>query len=240
MYNLKNKGEAMKKVLWILIIPLLGMPATYGLTPLQPVTLTIHSYKPVYEAGEEIRLRATFENRSPKEQIVFLEDRNRAVVMSDEAGVFYAQIPWPQGTAKPVYIKSKTVITKDVFFELTNFAGTARVNVQYSFRGNLVFKHKPQQEICLGSVSSDFITFEVKQGDLHGPASIQASKAMGIAERFITEQPFKDSYEPQASSVIEHQDYVDVYFKTKVPSRPPQGVIRVDKKNWQAKWMPQD
>ena len=230
----------MKKVVWSLIIPLLGVPAAYDQTPLQPVTLTIHSYKPVYEAGEEIRLKATFENRSPREQIVFLGDRNKAVVLSDEAGVFYAQIPWPQGTAEPVYIKSKTVITKDVFFELTNFAGPARVNVQYSFRGDLDFKHKPQQEICLGPLSSDFITFKVKQKDLHLPASIQASKAMGIAERFIAAQPFSNSYEPQASSVIEHQDYVDAYFKTKVPSGPPQGVIRVDKKNWQPKWIPQD
>ena len=70
------------------------------------------------------------------------------------------------------------------------------------------------------------------------PASIMASRAKAVAENFMSKQHYKNAYEEKSSIVKEFDDYVDCYFKRKIPSRvKSDGLVRVDKNLWKAEWI---
>ncbi len=65
------------------------------------------------------------------------------------------------------------------------------------------------------------------------------SRAKAIAEEFLATQYYKDAFEPRACSVMEFQDYVEVQFRRKIliPEKG-KGVVWVDKRTAQPKWIP--
>ena len=104
----------------------------------------------------------TFENRSDKEQIIFL-DEVVPVVESDKRGSFFLKIPSLLVGQKPVHIKPKTDITKNIVFQINDFVGIARISLEYLFIGELGFITSAQQELCFGPLFSNTITIDVKE-----------------------------------------------------------------------------
>ena len=70
----------MRKI--ILAAILLSLTASIGYCQDQPLQLAIKSDKQVYEAGADVRLTATFENHSNKEQIIFWSDEPLGLTLS--------------------------------------------------------------------------------------------------------------------------------------------------------------
>jgi len=125
-----------------------------------PLTLTIKSDKEVYEAGEEIVLEVTLKNNSDKEMIVFWSDENPAGA-SGGGGTSLTIFPTPP-KAYAVYIKPKEAIKKIISPLDSGPTFVLHYVVRYSDRDMFLdFKHKPNQEIFAGTLTSNTITIKV-------------------------------------------------------------------------------
>jgi len=155
VFFLKKEGAEVKKAYWgsIAIFP----QNHFDLTKVdQPLQLTIKSDKKVYQVGEEIVLEATLKNNSDKEMIVFWSDENPAQV-SGGGGTSLTIFPTPP-KAYAIYIKPKEAIQKTISPE----ASGPTFVLHYVIRDMVLdFKHRPDQEIFIGTLTSNTITIEV-------------------------------------------------------------------------------
>ena len=128
-----------------------------------PLKLTIKSNKPEYKSGEVISLEATIKNVSEKEMIVFWSDER---VAGDSGGGGTSLILTP-GRLKSyaIYLKPKETIRKSLDFEdIANpiLIGQA-YTLFYSSQGMVLdFKHRADQEIFMGDLTSNTVTIKVK------------------------------------------------------------------------------
>lgn len=171
-------------LIFVLAFPLicLAQDATSHASPKydrdQPLTLTIKADKEVYEAGEDIKLIATIKNNSDKEMIFFWSDKPPAE-MSGGGGT--SLIINAVQTYR-IDIKPKEAIER--LIEPRDYSGPTFV-LHYNSPTVIDFKHRSDQEIFTGTLTSNTITIEVaeKKGILKEEAiklSQDYIKAKGI------------------------------------------------------------
>lgn len=162
-YDLKGI-EKMKKIISGVLILFFMATACYAQESKQPLQLTIKSAEQVYAVGEEIKLELTINNNSDKEQIIFWGDELPEIVMPLVAAnvgtlkQLLLIIPRTTEKSKPLYIKPKTSIKKNIVFKKDSFTGMASLTVRYEFKGELDFKTTSNQELVLGPIFSNTIT----------------------------------------------------------------------------------
>ncbi|MFC1645747.1 hypothetical protein ACFL2Y_01035 [Candidatus Omnitrophota bacterium] len=155
----------MKKLLFAIILS--GLVVSFGYcqeAEEQPLTLTISSDKEVYEVGEEIVLEITLKNNSDKEMISFWTDK-KPDIFTEEMGVYIVAM-YIQLVDETLYIKPKENLTRDVAITLDEKMKPVkgRIGIQFLYNTQniiLNFKHKSDQEIFTGTLTSNTITIEV-------------------------------------------------------------------------------
>ena len=153
--------------------------------------LTIKPDKRVYEVGEQIKLTATFENRSDKEQIIFWSDEPPRVGVAggNHISTFPDHYNFPRvlfvpnnaDKSKPIYIKFGASVKNVVVFNI-NDLGEYPVMMKYEFSGVLNFQTTLQQQLCLGPIISNTIIIEVVE-----KKGISKEDALKIAEQVCKE-----------------------------------------------------
>jgi hypothetical protein len=203
-----------------------------------PLTLAITTEHCAYKAGEDIRLTATLTNNLDKEMVLFWS-QDKAVLISDKFNVVSATFPERIATKyKNLYIKPKESVQEIVLVrnDLAQ-AWVYTLSLLYASPKDigLDFKTTGAQEIFSGTLISNMILVTLKDG---AASSAVTDRAMGIAAEYLAKQTYQDQFLLEPVRFNEQKDFVDVYFRRKAISRPPEGIIRVNKKTWQAAWMP--
>lgn len=152
----------------------------------EPLILTIKSDKQVYQAGEDVRLSASLENKSSKEIIVYWNN-DTPVLGSDKAGVFVASMPVVRvRDLEILHIKPRGSVQKNVFVKSDRLSGDLKLALQYNpMELKIDQKIFPQQELFKRTLVSNLIALRI---DERTPDILDAEcmRALSLGANYIS------------------------------------------------------
>lgn len=199
----------MKKIIFIaflLVFSLvcLARDATSHATPRheeQPLQLTIESEKQVYRIDEDIKILATLKNNSEKEMIVLWREVGGEL---KEANVLEVAILGDE-SAEALYIRPKETLEKSIVIEHAPppwCTGKCFIKCCYYPPTILDYKHLPDQEIWMSTLTSNTITIEVVE-----------KKSITEENNSSRSQSINDTLKHKEwSKVVEYRNNADIRF----------------------------
>lgn len=156
-------------------------PRTYK----QPLTLMVKSDKQVYQAGENIRLSVSLENRTGKEIIVYWNN-DAPVLETDKTGIVVASMPVIRiKDFEILHIKAREVVQRDVLVKSDTLSGDIKLALQYKpMELKIAQKISADQEVFRGTLISNMIALRVDQ---RAPdvLDVECMRALSIGAKYI-------------------------------------------------------